>query len=189
MSQETLKLLGVQLTDAEKRRIKSLAASRGMSLRQVVQQALEAWVSQVQPEGAAILGPVAGIDSRRPGRPAGGPQRERKPANPASTGGGGRPGKRRGGQPPLLEGAAMDWFRAAGQLDWSKCSAVESVSSKVGKVWAVRETQVPLAAVFRRLAEGHDLGEVAEAYGLSREQLKPILQFASLGPTPPAPAR
>jgi len=50
------KLLAVRLPEADKRRIKSLAASRGMTLQEAVHQALEAWASQFQPEGARPLG-------------------------------------------------------------------------------------------------------------------------------------
>jgi len=46
------KLLAIRLPEAQKRQIKSLAASLGLSLQDVVQQALAAWVSKHQPKGA-----------------------------------------------------------------------------------------------------------------------------------------
>ena len=58
LTSERLKLLTVRLPEAEKRRIKSLAASQGMSLQEVVHQALEAWASQF---------PVGGRTASRPG--------------------------------------------------------------------------------------------------------------------------
>ena len=48
------KLLAVRLPEADKRRIKSLAASRGLSLQEAIRQAIELWVSQPQPEEPAF---------------------------------------------------------------------------------------------------------------------------------------
>ncbi len=69
------KLLAVRLPESEKRRIKSLAASQGLSLQEAVHQALAAWASRLQPEAATFLGPLpdapAGADvekSKRPNR-------------------------------------------------------------------------------------------------------------------------
>ena len=48
-------LLQVQLTEAEKRDIKTLAASQGLTLRQATLRAFEAWASQLRsPAPAAI---------------------------------------------------------------------------------------------------------------------------------------
>ena len=66
------KLLAVRLPEAEKRRIKSLAASQGLSLQEAVHQALDAWASKLQAEGAPYLdklpGPLAGDDLTKPRR-------------------------------------------------------------------------------------------------------------------------
>jgi hypothetical protein len=48
-------MLGVRLPEAEKRHLKALAASQGLSLQEAVHQALEAWVAKLQPEGAPPL--------------------------------------------------------------------------------------------------------------------------------------
>jgi len=72
MLTKNTKLLAVRLPEADKRRFKSLAASRGISLQEAVHQALEAWASQLQPEGVPPLdsppGPLAGVDSEKPRR-------------------------------------------------------------------------------------------------------------------------
>ena len=52
MLAKSTKLLAVRLPEAEKRRIKSLAASRGLSLQEAIRQAIELWASQPQPEEA-----------------------------------------------------------------------------------------------------------------------------------------
>jgi uncharacterized protein (DUF433 family) len=76
-----------------------------------------------------------------------------------------------------------------GTLDWAKCSAVESVPAEIGNVWVVRGTAVPVAAIFRRFAEGQRFEQIAEALGLTQEQLIPVLEFAAEGGMFPRSAR
>ena len=63
------KLLAVRLSEAERRRIKSLAASQGLTLQQAVHEAFEAWASKLQQEGTPPLepprGPLAGADLQK----------------------------------------------------------------------------------------------------------------------------
>jgi hypothetical protein len=71
MANEPMKLLAVRLPEAERRRIKSLAASLGLSLQDAVQQALEMWASQLPPESAPAAGAQvhrAGAGSKKPRR-------------------------------------------------------------------------------------------------------------------------
>jgi hypothetical protein len=60
MANQSTKLLAVRLPEAEKRRIKSLAASQGLSLQEAVHQAMEAWASQLGAEGALPFVPLSG---------------------------------------------------------------------------------------------------------------------------------
>lgn len=65
-------------------------------------------------------------------------------------------------------------------LDWSKCPAIESVPEKVGGAWVFRGTRIPVAAVFENLEDGLTIDEVAALFdGLSREQVKAVLEFAA----------
>ncbi len=57
---QTSKLLAVRLPEAERRRVKSLAASQGLTLQEAVRQALDAWMSKLQAEGALSFAPLAG---------------------------------------------------------------------------------------------------------------------------------
>ena len=71
MANEPKKLLAVRLPEAERRRIKSLAASLGLSLQEAVQQALEMWAGQFQPQNRPTLSaqvPRASADSKKPRR-------------------------------------------------------------------------------------------------------------------------
>ena len=190
LTDKRTKLLAIRLPEADKRRIKSLAASRGMTLQEAVHQALEAWASQLQPEGAPPLGPLpgprAGADLQKPRRQG----RAAKRTQDKRPGTDGRPGsKSAGGQAQNPEGASLAWLRQAAELDWSKCPAAESVPGKTGSVWVFRGTDIPLADVFISLEEGHPVGEVAQGFGLTREQMKAILQFAAQGLVIPASTR
>jgi len=61
-----LGVLSVRLPEPELRRIKSLAASRGVTLQEAVHQALEAWASPLSPTTALPLdvlqGSLAGFE-------------------------------------------------------------------------------------------------------------------------------
>lgn len=76
-----------------------------------------------------------------------------------------------------------------GALDWSQCQAVESVPGKVSGAWVFRNTRMPVAAVFENLEDGVTIDELVELYdGLTREQVKSVLDFAARSLGAPAPA-
>jgi uncharacterized protein (DUF433 family) len=65
-------------------------------------------------------------------------------------------------------------------LDWSQCSAVESVPGKVSGAWVFKDTRMPVAAVFENLEDGVTIDELTELYaGLTREQIAAVLDFAA----------
>ena len=65
-------------------------------------------------------------------------------------------------------------------LDWSRCAAVESVPGRVSGAWVFRGTRIPVAAVFANLEDGLTLDQVVGLYdGLTREQVKAVLEFAA----------
>jgi len=75
-------------------------------------------------------------------------------------------------------------------LDWSQCPAVESVPGKMGGAWVFRGTRMPVATVFENLEAGMTLDELVEMYdGLTREQVKAVLDFAARSLETPAPTR
>jgi uncharacterized protein (DUF433 family) len=79
-------------------------------------------------------------------------------------------------------------------LDWSQCTAVESVPGKVSGAWVFRDTRMPVATVFENLKAGVSVEEVMEEFDVTREQIDAVLEFAARsldGPIPrhsPAPA-
>ena len=75
-------------------------------------------------------------------------------------------------------------------LDWSQCPAVESVPGKMSGAWVFRGTRMPAAIVFENLEAGMTIDELVEMYdGLTREQVKVVLDFAARSLETPAPAR
>jgi uncharacterized protein (DUF433 family) len=65
-------------------------------------------------------------------------------------------------------------------LDWSQCSAVESVPGKVSGAWVLKGTRMPVSAIFENLEAGANLDDIMEWYdGLDREQVKAVIEFAA----------
>ena len=65
-------------------------------------------------------------------------------------------------------------------LDWSQCSAVESVPGKVSGAWVFRGTRIPVAAVFENLEDNRTVDEIVHMFdGLTHEQVKAVLDFAA----------
>jgi uncharacterized protein (DUF433 family) len=82
-----------------------------------------------------------------------------------------------------LEGFSM-------ALDWSRCAAVESVPGKVSGAWVFRGTRIPVAAVFENLEDGLTIDQIVQMFdGLTREQVRAVLDFAAHSLETSAPAR
>ncbi len=64
-------------------------------------------------------------------------------------------------------------------LDWSQCSAVESIPGKVSGSWVFRGTRLPVAMVFENLEDGLTIQEVMDQFDVTREQIKAVLEFAA----------
>ena len=64
-------------------------------------------------------------------------------------------------------------------LDWSQCSAVESIPGKVSGAWVFRGTRMPVVAVFENLEDGLTIEELMEQLDVTREQVKAVLEFAA----------
>jgi uncharacterized protein (DUF433 family) len=65
-------------------------------------------------------------------------------------------------------------------LDWSQCSAVESVPGKLSGAWVLQGTRMPVSAIFENLEAGADIDDMMEWFdGLNREQVKAVIEFAA----------
>lgn len=168
--------LSIRVPEAQRRRIKSVAASLGLSLQEVVEGALEAWVLKHDPQaGRSVAAKSAGVPRGTPQKPkrSGDQKLGRIAPRPAIARG-------RNTQAPQPEVAGWAWLKRAPSLDWSQCPAVELVTGKDGRVWVFRGTQIPLPAVLLSFIEGHSMEEIVEHYdGLNAEQVNTVLEFAA----------
>jgi uncharacterized protein (DUF433 family) len=64
-------------------------------------------------------------------------------------------------------------------LDWSQCSAVESVPGRLSGAWVFRDTRMPVSAVFENLEAGAAMDEIIEQFDITREQIQAVLEFAA----------
>ena len=71
-------------------------------------------------------------------------------------------------------------------LDWSLCPAVESVPGKRSGAWVFRGTRTPVSAVFENLQD-MSVDELVEEFGVTRDQVQAVLQFAAHTAEVPAP--
>lgn len=63
-------------------------------------------------------------------------------------------------------------------LDWSQCTAVESVPGKLSGTWVFRGTRLPVATVIENL-EDLSVDEVMEQFDVTREQIAAVLEFVA----------
>jgi len=75
---------------------------------------------------------------------------------------------------------------AASTPDWSQCSAVESIPGKRSGAWVFKDSRTPISTVFENLQD-MSVDELIEEFGVTREQVQAVLQFAAQ--TAEAPAR
>jgi uncharacterized protein (DUF433 family) len=63
-------------------------------------------------------------------------------------------------------------------LDWSQCPDVESIPGKRSGAWVFKCTRTPVSIVFENL-EDMTVDELIEEFGVTREQVHAVLQFAA----------
>jgi uncharacterized protein (DUF433 family) len=74
-------------------------------------------------------------------------------------------------------------------LDWSQCTAVESVPGKVSGAWVFKDTRMPVSIVFDNLEVGASISEIMEWFHLSNEQIVAVIEFAARSLDMPPPPR
>lgn len=71
-------------------------------------------------------------------------------------------------------------------LDWSQCPAVESIPGKRSGALVFRGTRTPVSTVFENLQD-MSVDDLVEEFGVTREQVQAVLQFAAHSTEAPAP--
>jgi len=74
---------------------------------------------------------------------------------------------------------------ATAMLDWSQCPAVESIPGKLSGAWVLRDTRMPVSVIFENLEYGASIEEIIDNYGVTREQIQSVLEFAARSAAPP----
>jgi len=64
-------------------------------------------------------------------------------------------------------------------LDWSQCSAVESVPGRLSGAWVFRDTRLPVSVVFENLEAGATIDEITEWFHIEKERIIEVLEFAA----------
>jgi uncharacterized protein (DUF433 family) len=65
-------------------------------------------------------------------------------------------------------------------IDWSQCAAVESVAGKVSGAWVLKETRMPVSAIFENLEAGANIDDILEWFhGLDKAQVQEVIEFAA----------
>ena len=75
---------------------------------------------------------------------------------------------------------------ATATLDWSQCTAVESVPGRRSGAWVFKDTRMPVATDFENLEAGSDSEEIKEQFHVTREQIQAVLEFAARSLDAPA---
>ncbi len=65
-------------------------------------------------------------------------------------------------------------------IDWSQCPAVESVPGKVSGAWVLKDTRMPVSAIFENLEAGASIDDILEWFhGLDKGQVQEVIEFAA----------
>jgi uncharacterized protein (DUF433 family) len=89
----------------------------------------------------------------------------------------------------MLDGSSAVWkvytageegrANAMAVLDWSQCSAVESIPGKVSGAWVLRGTRTPVKVLFENFEAGMSIDEVIEQFPVTREQIDALMGFVA----------
>lgn len=71
-------------------------------------------------------------------------------------------------------------------IDWSQCPVVESIPGKRSGAWVFRGTRTPVSTVFENLQD-MSVDDLVEEFGVTREQVQAVLEFAAHSTEAPSP--
>jgi hypothetical protein len=83
---------------------------------------------------------------------------------------------------PMPPAPPAEWLEHALKLDWSKCPEVELAGDGENYLWMIRDSEAPLKATLRAVAEGIPLAEISETLEVELPRLEKVLEFAIVGP-------
>ncbi len=63
-------------------------------------------------------------------------------------------------------------------VDWSQCSAVESVPGKRSGAWVFKGTRTPVSVVLENISD-MTVDELIAEFGVTREQVQAVIEFVA----------
>ncbi len=72
-------------------------------------------------------------------------------------------------------------------IDWSECTALESIPEKVSGAWVFRGTRVPVSAILKNLKHMTPEQLVEEYPSVPRDQIEAVLDFLACSADPVFP--
>lgn len=65
-------------------------------------------------------------------------------------------------------------------IDWTKCSEVESIPDVMSGAWVLRGTRMPVSGVLENMEAGASIDDIMEWFdGLDRTQVEAVIEFAA----------
>ena len=72
-------------------------------------------------------------------------------------------------------------------IDWSACAVVERDADRVSGAWLVRDTRVPVSALFENLEDGVSTTQFVELFsGVTPDRARAVLEHAARSALAPA---
>ena len=139
----------IRLSDADRRRIKSLAAKHGFTLQDAVVEAFDAWAEKLRTQ------PNRASTAVQPNRDA----------YPDIQ--------------PVPRALPPDWLKSVFELNWTGCPEVELSSDGANDLWLFCGSDAPVNSVLHAFADGHPPAEIAEVFGIELLSLAKVVQFAA----------
>ena len=77
-----------------------------------------------------------------------------------------------------------DWIQKLADftspIDWDQCPAVERVPGRISGAWVLKDTRMPVSAIFENLEAGASIDNIIEWFhGLDRTKVEEVIEFAA----------
>lgn len=67
-------------------------------------------------------------------------------------------------------------------MDWSQCSAVESVPGKVSGAWVLKGTRMPVQTIFENLEAGLSVEQITQVFDVTEDEVRAVVHLGSNSP-------
>lgn len=67
-------------------------------------------------------------------------------------------------------------------MNWSQCSAVESVPGKVSGAWVLKGTRMPVQTIFENLEAGLSVEQITQVFDVTEDEVRAVVHLGSNSP-------